>query len=228
MKAQDVMVSPVVTLKVTDTVRQAAALFLTKRISGAPVVDDRKAVVGVVSEGDLLHRVEAGTVRQRSWWLRPFVSSENLAADYVRSHSLRIADLMTRNVISAAPDTPLADIARLMETHGIKRVPILQDGRLVGLVTRANLIQAVASAPAAHTLSVPDEAIRSEFLRRLRKEEWASNALLNATVSNGVLDLWGGVDSASQRDAARVLAESVPGVRGVTDNTTIRPILPGI
>lgn len=228
MKARDVMVSPVITLKEADTVKAAAALFLERRISGAPVVDEDRRVVGVISESDLLHRVEAGTERQRSWWLRPFVGSEDLAADYVRSHATRVADVMSRHVIAAEPDTPLHEIARLMETNSIKRIPIVKNGRLAGIVSRANLIQAVAGAPTGLAVTRSDEAVRTELLRRLQAERWAGSLLLNATVRDGVVDLWGSVDSNSQREAARVLAESVQGVRRVVNNIALRAVLPGI
>jgi CBS domain-containing protein len=145
MKARDVMVSPVITAKPSSSVKDVAKLFLDRRISAVPVVDDDK-LVGIVSEGDLLHRAEADTERRHYWWLRRLIADDTLAAEYVKAHARKVADVMTRRVIIASPETPLYEIAALMEKNAIKRVPIVSDGQLVGIVSRANLIQAVASA----------------------------------------------------------------------------------
>ena len=146
MKARDVMVSPVITLKPSASVREAAELLLKYRISGVPVVNDDYRVVGIVSEGDLLHRAEAGTERRRSWWLLAFAQNETLAQDYIKAHTRRVEDVMTRDVIVARPYTPVHEVAMLLEKNCIKRVPVVEDDRLVGIISRANLIQAVASA----------------------------------------------------------------------------------
>ena len=146
MKARDVMVSPVITVKPNSSVREIAKTLLEKRISAVPVIDDGGKLVGMISEGDLMHRSEAGTERQRSWWLRLMAGDDVLAADYVKAHGRKVADVMTQNIITATPDTPLDEIAVLLEMNSIKRVPIVKDGQLVGIVSRANLVQAVASA----------------------------------------------------------------------------------
>ena len=146
MKARDVMVSPVITVKPSSSVKEVAKTFLERRISAAPVVDDQGKLVGIVSEGDLMHRAEAGTERHRSWWLRALTAEETLAAEYVKAHARKVADVMTRDVITATADTPLHEIAALLEKNSIKRVPVVKNGQLVGIVSRANLVQAVASA----------------------------------------------------------------------------------
>ena len=135
MKARDVMVFPVITVKPTSLVRDAAKIFLEQRISAAPVVDDQGKIVGMISEGDLMHRSEAGTEHQRPWWLLTFMSDETLAAEYTEAHARKVADVMARHVITAAPDTPLHDIAGLLEKNSIKRVPIVKDGQLVGILS---------------------------------------------------------------------------------------------
>ncbi len=221
MQARNVMVTPVVTVKPTATVQEVATQFLERNISGAPVVDDKGTLVGMVSEGDLLHRVEAGTERRRSWWLRAFTEADTLAAEYVKSHGRKVADVMTRTVITAAPETPIHEIATMLEKNAIKRVPILDNGQLVGIVSRANLLQAVASARQVLEATPSDKAIRDRILSSLRGEPWAHTALLNVTVSDGVVDLWGLAESKAERKAIKVAAETTPGVRTVNDNMVV-------
>ena len=224
MKAYDVMVSPVVTVKPTSLVRDAAKIFLERRISAVPVLNDQGKLVGIISEGDLMHRSEAGTERQRSWWLEAFISDETLAAEYTKAHARKVADVMTRHVITAAPDTPLHEIAALLEKNSIKRVPILKDDQLVGIVSRANLVQAVASTKRALESPHSDSIIREQILNQLNQQKWAHTQLLNITVSGGVVDLWGIAPSEAERQAIRVAAQSIPGVQGVNDNMVKRPI----
>src|SRR5271156_2911937 len=144
MRAVDVMTSGVITVGENATVPEAAKLLAEHGISAVPVVDNENRVIGMVSEGDLLHRAETGTERRRSWWLDMVTSTDQLAAEYIRSHSGRVRDVMTPGVISVTEQTAIAEIAILLETHRIKRVPVLRDGKLVGIVSRANLVQALA------------------------------------------------------------------------------------
>jgi len=224
MNASDVMVSPVVTVKPAASVKEVAKTFLERRISAVPVVDDQGKLVGIVSEGDLMHRSEAGTERRHSWWLWGLIGYETLASEYVKAHARKVADVMTRHVITAAPDTPLHEIAALLEKNSIKRVPIVKDGRLVGIVSRANLIQAVASGRKEADNPPSDSAIRDKLLAHLKGQAWADTWLLNVTVSGGVVDLWGITKSDAERKAIRVAAESTPGVSAVNDNLVSRPI----
>jgi CBS-domain-containing membrane protein len=218
MKAHDIMVAPVITVSPDTTVRAVAETFVRHRISAAPVVDGKEEVVGIVSEGDLLHRAESGTERHRSWWLRALVGPQTLAGEYVMAHARKVADVMTRRVISASPDTPLHEIATLLEKHSIKRVPILDNDHLVGIVSRANLVQAVATAGEALHVPVADSTIRDKILAHLKSQEWAHTGLLNVTVNGGVVDLWGIVRTANERKAIRVAAEATAGVNAVNDN----------
>jgi len=221
MFVRDVMVAPVITVGPSATVQEVAKLFLDRRISAVPVLDDRGKLVGIVSEGDLLHRVEAGTERQRSWWLRALIHSDVLADEYVKSHGRKVSDVMTRDVITAAPETPLHEVASLMEKNAIRRVPILEHGQLVGIVSRANLLQAVASARQSLDVTPSDNAIRTRILASLKKEQWAHTGLLNVTVANGVVDLWGLAESEAERRAIRIAAEAAPGVAAVHDNLVV-------
>jgi CBS domain-containing protein len=224
MHARDVMVAPVITVKPSTTVKEVAELFLEKRISAAPVIDSQEKLVGIVSEGDLLHRVEAGTERHRSWWLEGFIGNDTLATEYVKAHGRKVSDVMTRKVITASPQTPLHEVATLMEKNAIKRVPILENGQLVGIVSRANLIQAVATARKLLDIPLSDTTIREKILSHLKKQPWAHTTMLNVTVNAGVVDLWGIADSAAERKAIKVAAESVPGVCAVNDNLITRTV----
>ena len=226
MKARDVMVSPVVTAKPSSLVRDVAKILLEHRISAVPVVDDKSKLVGIVSEGDLIHRAEAGTERRRSWWLRFLTSAEMDAAVYTKAHARKVADVMTKSVITASPDTPLDEIAVLLERHSIKRVPIVSDGQLVGIVSRANLIQAVASVPEDLQITPSDETIRDKLLTHLKTQSWAHTRQLNVTVNRGVVNIWGITYSEEERDAIRVAAENTPGARVVNIRVYI-PAPPG-
>ena len=218
MYVRDVMVAPVITVKPSVTVQELAKLLLEKQISAVPVLDDKGKLVGIVSEGDLLHRVETGTERHRSWWLQGFFENDTLATEYVKAHGRKVSDVMTRRVITATPQTPLHEVATLLEKNAIKRLPILENGRLVGIVSRANLLQAVASARRLLEITPSDKAIRERILSSLRAEPWAHTGLLNVTVSDGIVDLWGVAESDSERKAIKVAAESTSGVRAVNDN----------
>jgi CBS domain-containing protein len=224
MKASDVMVSPVITTNPSCSVKEVARLLLERRISAVPVVDHQGKIVGIVSEGDLLHRSEASTQRHRSWWLVGLTADETLAAEYVKAHARTVADVMTSKVITATPDTPLHEVAALLEENSVKRVPIVSKGQLVGIVSRANLIQAVATSKGERLeIPVSDASIRDSLLAHLQKQAWARVWLLNVIVSDGVVDLWGVAKSDAERKALRVAAESMPGVRAVNDNLVIRP-----
>jgi len=223
MKARDVMVAPVITVKPQTSVKELASTLLANHISAVPVVDDQGCLLGIVSEGDLIRRSETGTERQRPWWLLLMTGADTLAAEYTKSHARKVGDLMTRNVITAPPDASLDEIATLMENHFIKRVPIVSHGQLVGIVSRANLIQAVASKHVSLEIPEADAAIRDRLLTHLRAQPWAHTAFLNVTVNAGVVDLWGMITSDAERKAIRVAAESTPGVCAVNDHLMRRP-----
>jgi CBS domain-containing protein len=224
MKARDVMVSPVVTVGENVT-RDLAKLLIAKRISAVPVVDGSGTLVGIVTEADLLHRAEAGTERLVSWWLSLVSGDRALADDYVKSHAVKVKDIMTRNVKTADPDTPLYEIADLFEEEHIKRVPIVsKGGDLVGIVSRANIIQVIASARPTFEVSMSDAAIREKLMDELKKQPWSHVHKLNVTVTAGVVDLWGFVESEKERQAITVAAETVSGVNAVNDHLMREPV----
>jgi CBS domain-containing protein len=223
MKASDVMVRDVVTVGPQATVQDVTTLLLKNRISALPVLDEAGKLLGIVSEGDLLHRAEADTERKHSWWLRMLSSNESMAAEFVKSHARKVSDIMTRRVITAPPEMSLREIAALLERNGIKRVPIVEKGKVVGIVSRANLIQALATVPAPAPAK-DDVALRDEVMAKISAKSWARPSLLNAIVHDGTVELWGTVATDAEKNAVRVLAEIVPGVRAVKDNVTVRPV----
>jgi len=218
MKASDVMVSPVITVKPDFTIPQVAKLLSDRHISAAPVVDKSNHVVGMISEGDLLHREEIGTIKSPSWWLSLLSSDESKAISYIKQHALKVSDVMTKNVISADPNTLLNEIAVILEKNAIKRVPIISDNVLVGIVSRANLIQALASVRHQPSVQPSDAAIRDRLLAHLNAQSWAHTQLINVTVRDGVVDLWALAGSDAERKAIRIAAESIDGVRSVNDH----------
>lgn len=219
------MVSPVITVAKIATVRDVAKILLEKRISAVPVVDSVGKVIGIVTESDLMRRTEAGTERSYSWWAHFLAGDATIAADYVKSHAAKVEDVMTTEVVTATPETPLHEIATLLEQHRIKRVPIVNKaGDLVGIVSRANLIQVVASARPKLEMTLPDSVIRQKLLDELKKQSWAHTLNLSVTAVNGIVDLWGYVETDAERKAIRVVAEAIPGVTVINDHLVNRSV----
>jgi CBS domain-containing protein len=221
MQAKDIMSSPVVTVTPDASVADVAALLLEKRISGVPVVDSAGQIAGIISEGDLLRRVETDTERHRPHWLEMLLGRSGDAGSFIKSHASRVGDVMSHDVIASYPEASLREIAELMERHGIKRVPIVDGGKLVGIVSRANLVQGLLadrSKPAAGSTS--DDQIRDKLTDLLREQVWIDLNRINVVVSGGTVQLWGTVIDDEQRRALTVAAESIAGVRSVEDHLT--------
>ena len=221
LRVKDVMTTPVVTVGSDSTVSVVAELLVTHGISAVPVVDGGK-LVGIVSEGDLVHRAEIGTEPRygRSWWLDLFTNHASMAAQYTKSHSVKVADVMTRNVVTVAEITPLAEVANVLDKKHIKRVPVMRSGEVVGIVSRANLVRALAMARACSPArsSYDNASIRTRLLQALNAEPWASIGHSNVIVSGGVVTFQGAIGSEEERKASQVLAENVEGVRRVDDH----------
>ncbi|SAK93766.1 CBS domain-containing protein [Caballeronia ptereochthonis] len=232
MQARDVMTSTVVSVTPETTVHELALLLTQHRISAAPVVDESEHVIGMISEGDLLRRDEIDTERKhtrRSWWLE-LLGTDRGAGDYIRSHARTVGEIMSREPVCVKEDTSLADIASILESHHIKRVPVLRDGRLVGVVSRSNLVQALASASVPEPVpgaSASDAEIRAMLMGELTGRGWAFPGR-DIVVRDGVVHLWGTVWSSDQLDAMRIASWNIPGVKGVEDHTIPYPIMPGI
>src|SRR6516225_4608411 len=210
MRAKDVMVRAVATTTPDATVETVAKLMINLRISGVPVMDKDGQLVGIVSEGDLLRRVETGTERHRPRWSEPFSSNSRLAAEYVKSHAKRVADIMTRELFTVDEMATLGEIADLLEAKEIKRVPVVHDGKIVGIVSRADLLQVLASGGAKTADEEQDGAIRRQLLAELREQQWADASEDRVVVSDGVVHLWGTVGSEDERRALRIAAENTP------------------
>jgi CBS domain-containing protein len=218
MRATDVMVRDVVTVRPDMNVADAVKLLSEHDVSALPVVDEAGKLVGILSEADLIHRVEIGTEKRRPWWLEAVTGASTLAEEFAKSHGKKVGEIMTSGAISVSEDTPLSEIAALFERKRIKRVPVVKDDKLVGIVSRSNLIQALASVVGRMDQhDETDRQIRLELLSRLKDQSWTGFGDRNITVGNRVVHLWGLVGSEAERKALLALAEGVPGVARVSD-----------
>ena len=222
MQAKDVMTSPVVTVSPEASVTDVAKLLLERHISAAPVVDGSGGLLGVVSEGDLMRRPESGTERRPSWWLTLLSDPQDEARDYLKSHGLHARDVMTRNVLTVEEDTSLQEIATLLEKHRIKRVPVMRGGQVVGIVSRANLLQALVAQSRPPVLQADDRALREAVVDAL-KSTGARTLYINVVVSEGVVHLWGMAYSDEEKNALCVAAESVTGTKQVCERISLLP-----
>jgi len=223
MLAKDVMTTEVVTVSPDTPVSEIAQLLLRHCISAVPVIGEKGNVAGIVSEGDLMRRPESDTdLRARSWWLMMMTDAQRLAREYNKTHGQRASDVMTKKVTVVGEETPVGEIARILEEKHIKRVPVVRDGKLVGIVSRANLLRGLATAKQAPlpAVSKNDQSVQQHVMAALRKEPWADLAFVSATVEDGVVDLWGLSETPEQRTAYEVAAASVPGVKSVQNNLT--------
>jgi CBS domain-containing protein len=224
MKAADIMTRDVVTVHPGTSVKEIAETLAANAISAVPVVDGEGHLVGIVSEGDLLHRRETATERRRSWWLLLFAGNDILAQDYVKSHGQKASDVMTRHVLSVDETAPLENIASLLDKAGIKRVPVLAGGRLAGIVSRADLVQALVRAKQAE----PGRGVRSDHEiqmdldAQMKREPWADSLCIVTAVRDGTVELLGRAVSEDQRRGLVVLARNIAGVKHVEDRLLVR------
>jgi CBS domain-containing protein len=219
MKVKDVMTSPVLSVEPDKSIWEAVRIMLQHRISGLPVIDKEGRLVGMVSEGDFLRRAETGTQLKRPNWLEFLLGPGRLADEYTRSHGRKIQDIMTPDPVFVTEETSLDEVVRTMEKRRIKRLPVVRGNEVVGIVSRANLIHALAGiARELMPITASDEAIRARLLTELAKEPWAPVALIDVIVRNGVVELWGTITEERQRQALIAAAENVPGVKAVHDH----------
>ena len=222
MQAKDIMTTSVVTVGPDATVREIAKLLLDRRISAVPVIGEAGQLLGMVSEGDLMRRSENQTERHPSWWLRLLEDPEDKALAYIKSHGGRARDVMTRDVISVGEDAAIEEIADQLEKHRVKRLPVLRKGKLLGIVSRADLLHGLVARQAAPASTAADSEIRTNVQTALDKAGLQST-FVNIVVSGGVVHLWGLMDSDVEKQAAGVAAEDVPGVKGVENRLGVLP-----
>lgn len=218
MNAADIMTRTVISVTPDTTIAEAARLMLAHRISGLPVLDCRGAVVGMLTEGDLLRRAEIGTERQRPRWLELLLGPGRLAREYVDTHARRVSEALTSDVVSVMPQTPLGELVRLMETRHVKRLPVVEGGRLVGIVSRADLVHALLDVlgepqPGTHS----DAEIRDRILAEISRQPWGPRSSIDVVVRDGIVEYSGAITDERERTALQVLAETIPGVKEVKD-----------
>ena len=219
MQTAEIMTRNVISVRPDASIAQAIRLMLQHRISGLPVTDQKGALVGILTEGDLLRRAELGTQRSRPRWVEFFLGSGRLASEYAHDAGRKVVEVMTRDVQTVSEDTPLDHVVKAMENNRVKRLPVVRDGRIVGIISRANLLHALASVVSEVPADRPQDAvIRKHLLAELEKQPWAPVALINVVVRKGVVELWGTITDERQRNAIRVAAENAPGVREVKDH----------
>ena len=219
MLAGDVMTRKVISVASDASAMQAGTLMLKHQISGLPVVDSSGVLLGIISEGDFLRRAELGTQRSRPRWLAFLIGPGRLASEYVHACGRKVKEIMTPNPYTVTEATPVTEVVQLMERHRIKRVPVVCGRRLVGIVSRADLLGALARlARAAETVATNDAEIRERVMVELRRQSWAPLDLINVIVRDRIVDLQGTITEDSARHAMVVAAENVPGVRAVHDH----------
>lgn len=219
MQAHDIMTKKVISAAEDSTVEQITAMMMKNHISAVPILDRKGAVVGLVSEGDLMRRVEGAGKGHKSWWLSLFSGPQSSASDFVAMRGRHAKNIMTRDVKVVAPDTPVADIARLLEEKRIKRVPVVKDGQLVGIVSRANLLQALAASPVVELDDrTGDREKRDIILGALAEVPGLDPAQLNVVVEGDHVDVWGIASSDAEEKAARVAIDNIKGLGQVSIN----------
>lgn len=225
MKVADVMSLGAATVRPDAPVLEAAQTMLKFNISGLPVVDGEGRLVGMVTEGDLMRRWETDTERRRSRWFSLFVDAGTLAEEYVHSHGRKVEEVMTRDPVSTTGDVQLADVVALMEKHKIKRIPVLRDGKVVGVVSRANILRTLARR--LENLSQAPQSdlkVRQDILDEIARQGWLLGDAINVTVHDGHVELDGFVRDERFRDAIRVAAENARGAKSVTNNIRAVPV----
>jgi CBS domain-containing protein len=214
------MTRTVISVTPETTIAEAARLLLHHRISGLPVVDPTGAVVGIVTEGDLLRRAETGTQRHHARWLEFLIAPGRLAQEYANANARKVGEVMSADVVAVTPRDSLDEVVRLMERRHVKRLPVIEAGRLVGIVSRANLVRALLdklSKPAGNEI-VGDAEVRERIVAEISRQPWGPRAGVEVTVKAGIVDLYGSITDDRERTALQILAEKIPGVKAVRDH----------
>jgi CBS domain-containing protein len=223
VNAADIMTNTVVSVDPDLPLAEVAKLMLGRGISAVCVVGPGDKLVGMVSEGDLLRRAEIKTEKKRSWWLRLIAEDNALASEYVKCRGRKARDVMSHPPISVSEETPVADIVAVLEQKKIKRVPVIRDGRVVGIVSRANLLRAFAAAAEreAPDVSTDDAAVRTRLLEALGEQAWWHGRAEDVVVADGIVHLWGVVRSELEKQAMSIAAENTAGVKSVRNHVAV-------
>jgi CBS-domain-containing membrane protein len=222
MKAKDIMTRDVVTVRPNASVHEVAALMARHRISGIPVTAAGNRLLGIVSEGDLVERAEVGAEPRGKWWLEGFTSAQDMADRYVKAHGSTVADVMSRQVATVPPDADLGEVANVLRVLRIKRVPVVQDGKLVGIVTRSDIVGAVSGAIGPVGAKIPtDGDLQRAILERMRAEPWLDTSYVNLSVAKGKVNVGGLIGSAEEQRALCTLVAEVAGAGNVVDQLEV-------
>ena len=228
MFAKDIMTTNVITVSPDEPVADIARLLIERGISAVPVVDVDGALHGIVSEGDLVHRIRGDHELPRSWWLSLLGDPKDTPQEYLKSHGRTAADVMTADVIAVTEFTSVSEIAETLETKRIKRVPVVEDGKLKGIVSRANIIQALVGVKETGLpeTDVGDQEIREAIIAEFDNHAWSGSSTINVVVKDGAVRLWGLVGSEDARKAVHLATESINGVKSIEDNLSIADRIP--
>ncbi len=218
MLVHAIMTSPAIVVHPETSIAEAAKTMLANHISGLPVVDASARLVGIVSEGDFIRRSELNTERKRSWLLELLTSPGALAAEYVSTHGRSVEDVMTSDIVTVAPTARLQEVVELMEKHDVKRLPVVAQGRLIGIVSRSDLLKALVKTLPAQVTDSKDQEIEAAIINELAAQDWSRGGSIRVKVVDGVAELTGSIMDERERQAAKVAAENVSGVRAVFDN----------
>ena len=224
MKVEEIMTKDVITVSPKTPIHEAAELMIDHGVSGLPVVDDAGSVVGIVSEGDLILREKP---RERApWWRLFFGDAERLAREYQKAHGMTVGEVMTRSLIAVSPDFPIESAALILDQHRIRRVPVVADGQLLGILSRGDLIKALAKAPARAGGQPSDERLVREMRARLAEEPWVSNRGIVVQAKDGVLSLWGLVLTETEKSAVETMARTIEGCKGIDSQLVVKSDFP--
>lgn len=222
MQAKDIMTREVTTVPPSASVREAAKLMTDKRLSGLPVVTSDGRPVGMLTSSDLLHRVETGTERRQSWLSSFFADPDEMARQYAKAHGLKTHEVMSRHVISVRDDAGLNEVAEVLDRNRLKRVPVVRDGTLVGIISRSDLVRVLSQASTGQPRSSSDDAaLQQATWQQIRKQSWLNSGYINITVKDGIVEVWGMVPSTEQRNALLVLVEEAAGAEKVQDHLNV-------
>lgn len=222
MRASEIMTRDVATVTPDASVQDAARRMTDKRVSGVPVVTADGHLVGMLTASDLLHRVETGTEKRRSWFSSFIANPDQMARQFTKSHGLKVHEVMSRHVISVREDASLSEVADVLDTNNLKRVPVVRDGGVVGIISRGDLVRALSQVSVGTPVAKSDDAtLQSNIVEQIRNQQWLDSAFINLTVKDGVVETWGVVPSTDQRRALQVLIEEFPGVEKIEDHLKV-------